>query len=165
MDSPHESQREGETVYERHGHVQGRKRSATHYAWTNMIQRCTNAKRPDYPTYGGRAISVCRKWRDSFAAFLADMGKRPSPQHSLDRFPDQNGNYEPGNCRWATKHQQMQNTRGTRLITFNGETHGLNEWARRLGMTHSSLQGRFRRGWSLERTLTQSKRKEVRCGN
>lgn len=127
-----------------------------------MIARCTNPNRHDYLSYGGRGILVCQRWRESFATFLADVGGRPSKAHSLDRFPNMNGNYEPGNVRWATKHEQMQNTRGTRLITFNSETHGLNEWARRLGMTHSSLQGRMRRGWSLEKTLTTPKRKEVR---
>jgi hypothetical protein len=149
-------------MYEAHGHTRNRQRSATHYAWTNMIQRCTNPNRHDYKSYGGRGIQVCQKWRDSFSAFLADVGERPSADHSLDRYPNMNGNYEPGNVRWATKHQQMQNTRGTTLITFRGETHGLNEWARRLGMTHSSIQGRLQRGWSLEKTLTQPKRKEVR---
>jgi hypothetical protein len=130
-----------------------------------MVARCTNSNRPDYAFYGGRGIQVCREWRESFAAFLQAVGERPSPKHSLDRFPNMNGNYEPGNVRWATKHEQMQNTRATRLISFNGQTHGLNEWARRLGMTHSSIQGRMRRGWPLEKTLTTPKRKEVRRGN
>lgn len=152
-------------MYERHGHVPNKRRSPTHQAWTNMIQRCTNPKRPDFIYYGGRGIQVCAQWRDSFSVFLADMGERPTPGHSIDRFPNQNGNYEPDNCRWATKHEQMQNTRGTRLISFNGATHGLTEWARQLGMTHSSIQGRLRRGWPIERALTQPKRKEDRHGN
>jgi len=119
-----------------------------------MVQRCTNANRPDYKFYGGRGIKVCDRWLNSFAMFLEDMGERPSSQHSLDRFPDMNGHYEPGNARWATKHEQMQNTRGTKLIEFNGESMGINAWARRLGINHASLQGRLRRGWPLEKALT-----------
>lgn len=127
-----------------------------------MIQRCTNANRPDFAFYGGRGIQVFPAWRASFAKFLADMGERPSPQHSLDRYPDQNGNYEPDNCRWATKHEQMQNTRATKLISFNGETMGLNAWAQKLGIDHSTLQGRFRRGWALEKALTLGATRERR---
>jgi hypothetical protein len=140
-------------MYERHRHTLGLTRSATHVAWTNMIQRCTNQSRPDFSFYGGRGISVCPQWRESFTRFLADMGERPSPKHSLDRFPDQNGNYEPGNCRWATKHEQMQNTRHTRRITFNGETMGLNAWAKRIGINKESLRYRLNR-WPIEKALT-----------
>jgi hypothetical protein len=149
--------------YERLGHVIGRRRSGTNNAWTNMVARCTNPKRPDYRYYGGRGISVCDRWRNSFAAFVEDMGPKPADM-SIDRIDNSRG-YEPGNCRWATRHEQMQNTRATRLLTKDGETHGLNEWARRLGMTHASLQGRLRRGWSVDRTLAQAKRKEIRRGN
>ncbi len=139
-------------MYERHGHVRGRKRSGTHHTWTNMIARCTNPNRPDYAFYGARGIAVCQRWRDSFAAFLADMGEKPAGL-SLDRIDNGKG-YEPGNCRWATKYEQMQNTRGTRLIAFGGEVMGLNAWAAKLGICHSSLQGRLRRGWPLEKALT-----------
>lgn len=140
-------------MYERHGHTAERKRSAAHYAWTNMIQRCTNPKRPDYSFYGGRGIEVCARWRESFAAFLEDVGPRPSSGHSLDRYPDQNGNYEPGNCRWATKHEQMQNTRGTQLIAFNGETMGVNAWAKKIGINKESLRYRLA-NWPMEKALT-----------
>jgi hypothetical protein len=139
-------------MYERHGHVRGRKRSATHYAWTNMISRCINKNRPDYHRYGGRGITVCDAWRNSFSAFLADMGPRPDGT-SLDRI-DNNCGYEPGNCRWATKHEQMQNTSATRRISFRGETMGINAWASRLGINKQSLSDRLRRGWPLEKALT-----------
>lgn len=141
-------------MYERHGHTRQLTRSSEHYAWTNMIQRCTNPKRADFHQYGGRGIKVCDEWLNSFAAFLSDVGSRPSPQHSLDRYPNLNGNYEPGNCRWATKDQQMQNTRATRLITFNGQTMGLNAWAKQIGIGRQSLSDRLRRGWPLEKALT-----------
>lgn len=84
-------------------------------SWANMIQRCTNAKHPKYPDYGGRGITVCDRWRNSYREFLADVGRRPSPQHTLDRFPDVNGNYEPSNVRWADPVQQANNRRPRRV--------------------------------------------------
>jgi hypothetical protein len=78
-----------------------------------MKQRCYNPNNRNFPNYGGRGITVCAAWRDDFAAFLHDMGPRPSPDHSLDRFPDNDGNYEPGNVRWATPDQQRGNMRHT----------------------------------------------------
>jgi len=79
-------------------------------AWHNMIQRCTNPSNPGYKRYGGRGIKVCDRWKD-FTNFLADVGERPSPELSIDRYPDNDGNYEPGNVRWATTQQQRDNQR------------------------------------------------------
>lgn len=146
--------------YERVGHALGGKRSPTLNTWTNMVGRCTNPNRPDYRYYGWRGVTVCDRWRESFAAFLADMGPKPDGL-SLDRI-DNSGGYGPENCRWATKHEQMQNTRHTRLIAFNGHTMGLNAWAAQIGITHSSLQGRLRRGWTLEKSLMTPRRRENR---
>jgi hypothetical protein len=80
-------------------------------SWANMVQRCHNPDHPKFHYYGGRGISVCSVWRESFPAFLAHIGPRPSPGHSIDRFPDNNGNYEPGNVRWATQKEQVANSR------------------------------------------------------
>lgn len=77
--------------------------------WTNMKQRCFNRKHPAYYIYGGRGIIVCDRWKNSFQNFLEDMGPKPSAGHSIDRFPDKDGNYQPGNCRWATLAEQAAN--------------------------------------------------------
>ena len=118
-----------------------------------MVMRCTNAKQADYKYYGGRGITVCERWRESFGFFLADMGERPSSLHSIDRIDNTRG-YEPGNCRWATKEQQMQNTRSTRLITFAGETMGLTAWARKLGLSKESFRFRLL-NWPLNEAITR----------
>ena len=92
--------------------------------WVSMRSRCQTSN----PYYGGRGIVVCERWRNSFADFLADMGPRPSAAHSIDRYPNNDGNYEPGNCRWATKNQQARNTRRTKLITVGDKSMTLGEW-------------------------------------
>ena len=94
--------------YEKHYQVISCKRSATYQTWTNMRQRCSNPKRPDYKYYGGRGIKVCERWNNSFLAFIKDMGERPEGK-TIDRYPNKDGNYEPGNCRWATAKEQALN--------------------------------------------------------
>ncbi len=79
--------------------------------WANMKDRCYRKTHPQWDSYGGAGIIVCQQWKDSFETFLADMGPRPSPKHSIDRYPNPFGNYEPANCRWATQSQQMRNRR------------------------------------------------------
>ncbi|HEY9737554.1 MAG TPA: hypothetical protein V6D06_14770 [Trichocoleus sp.] len=114
-----------------------------------MKSRCHNPNNAAYDRYGGRGIVVCDRWRESFENFYADMGPRPSEQHSIDRI-NNDGNYEPGNCRWATDKQQSRNTRRNRLLTYNGETLFLDEWAERLSISKHTLQTRLWRGWSVE---------------
>lgn len=97
-----------------------------------------------YADYGGRGIRVCERWASSFEAFLADMGPKPGPEYSIDRI-DVNGDYEPGNCRWATSGQQANNTRRNRRFTHDGLTMTLTEWAARIGISISALHGRLRR--------------------
>jgi hypothetical protein len=93
--------------------VHGRSRTPEYHAWKNMRQRCLNPNHPNYHHYGGRGVTICDQWLDSFAAFLADVGERPAPGLSLDRI-DNDGNYEPGNVRWATQSQQIRNQRPRR---------------------------------------------------
>lgn len=97
-----------------HGHASVDHKTGEYRAWVQMKTRCFNPNYSERHLYGGRGITVCDRWCDSFEAFLADMGEKPSPTHSLDRFPNPNGNYEPGNCRWATPTQQANNRRTRR---------------------------------------------------
>lgn len=116
-----------------------------------MVARCTNPRHVNFKAYGGRGITVCAEWRD-FGAFIAAMGSRPSPQHTLERI-NNNGHYEPGNVRWATRAEQSRNTRRTRLVAFNGETLCIQDWAQRLGIDHHTLRYRLSR-WPIERALS-----------
>jgi hypothetical protein len=132
--------------------------SATHRtveydAWAHMIRRCHTPTTHNYANYGGRGISVCERWRYSFENFLADMGERPSPKHSLDR-RDNNGNYEPANCRWATPIEQGNNTRKVRLITYKGKTQSVSAWTRELGFPRETLRKRIATGWPIDLAFT-----------
>jgi hypothetical protein len=110
-----------------------------------MVQRCTNKNRTDYEHYGGRGILVYFDWMGpgGFQQFLADVGARPTKKHSLDRI-DPDGNYEPGNVRWATKSMQNSNKSGF-IVEFNGERLTIYEWAARLNMHPGALRKRFSR--------------------
>lgn len=130
-----------DTLPIKHGQAVSGERSPSYSSWNAMRSRCLNQGSPDYERYGGRGILVCERW-DDFAAFLEDMGERPSMQHSVDRI-DPNGHYEPGNCRWATSKQQGRNRRNNRLLTHGGETLCLSEWSERIGISLSALRSRL----------------------
>jgi len=121
--------------------------------WVNMKSRCLIKSSSYYCDYGGRGITVCDRWKNSFSDFMEDMGPRPSSGHTLDRI-DNNGNYEPSNCRWATRREQSNNTRRNRIVEYNGESLSIAEWARKLSLTYPTVYLRLKRGWSIERTLT-----------
>lgn len=125
----------------------------TYNSWHGMQARCHCSSNKDYPRYGARGIYVCARWRDSFENFLADMGERPSPQHSLDRWPDNNGPYAPDNCRWATVKEQARNRRTTRRVIFNGEEVSLSECCETLRVHYATATQRMGRGWSVEDAL------------
>ncbi len=132
----------------------GQTQASEYRAWCAMKARCLNTKTGCYKNYGGRGITVCDEWRDSFKAFFAHIGPRPSPNHSIDRYPDNNGNYEPGNVRWATAPQQRRNSRQNTYLTINGETHCLADWARIAGVGNSAFSGRIKRNWPKEKLLS-----------
>lgn len=121
--------------------------------WNAMRQRCSNPKNRAYKNYGGRGIRVCERWL-YFANFIEDVGPRPSKSHSLDRI-DNNGDYEPDNVRWATLEEQNLHKRVSRLITYNGKTQPLFMWAKETGLDRLVIHKRLKRGWSIERALTQ----------
>lgn len=137
----------------KHGQSGG---SKAYRAWGSMKQRCSN---PYDPAYWQR-IFVCDRWMNSFENFYEDMGDPPSPQHSLHRV-DNDGNYEPENCIWATSEVQQNNRSDTKWIEFRGERRGLTEWCRILDLDRSAVQSRFRHGWSAERALTEPVKKRV----
>lgn len=136
-----------------HGQSTKGGRSNAFIVWTAMLQRCYNKNRPEYHRYGGRGITVCKRWRESVVNFIADMGKRPTENHSLDRI-NNDGNYEPGNCRWATMLQQCNNTHRTRRFALNGREYTLREWAAQTGMNPKLIDARIRMGWSVNRAFT-----------
>lgn len=113
--------------------------------WQGMIRRCYDQRAPKYRFYGGAGVSVCDQWMgpDGVSQFAADMGARPSPQHTLDRWPNPRGNYEPGNCRWATRTQQAANMRNNINVQFNGELICLAEMSRRTGVPYMTLRHRI----------------------
>jgi len=120
--------------------------------WAGMIQRCENPNTLSFHNYGGRGISVCRRWKESVAAFAQDMGPRPDG-YTLDRV-DNDGDYTPDNCRWASLQEQQRNKRTNRVIEFNGEKKLLVEWASEKGISVKALWFRLYDGWSVERALT-----------
>jgi hypothetical protein len=135
-----------------HGHALAKGVAPVYSTWSKMVDRCINPNLKEYKRYGGRGISVCERWR-VFENFLADMGEKP-PGLSIDRIKN-GGNYEPGNCRWATPTQQQRNRRDNRIFTVRGITACLEELCDRYGLYHSLVQARIDKlGWSVEDAFT-----------
>ena len=136
----------------------GLTKTPEHRIWLYMRKRILNKNMPDYHRYGGRGIAICPEW-DDFTVFLADMGHRPSPQHSIDRI-DNDGDYTPENCRWSTATEQAQNRRSNIKVTRGGVTRCLKEWCIELNMPYQTVWARVKtHNWSIERALTQPVRK------
>ena len=139
-------------------------RHKTFQCWSSMKQRCLNEKSQSYKSYGGRGIGICEKWINSFFEFVLDMGEKPEGM-SLDRI-DNNGDYEPSNCRWATPKQQANNRNANVVVEWNGESKTLTEWATFLGVNCVTFLDRYRRGMRgadllNPGTLTQRKKKST----
>ena len=131
----------------------GMTKTREYVAWYHMKRRCYNKNYKKYKNWGGRGITVCNRWL-KFENFYKDMGKRPA-RTSIDRI-DNNGNYEPNNCRWATVKEQNNNRRSNRLLTFNRKTQNITQWTNELGINRSTLYSRLRYGWSVEKALTNN---------
>jgi hypothetical protein len=133
-------------------HGETRKGKSPEYQiWLGIKRRCTNPKATGFANYGGRGIKMCERWAKDFTAFLSDMGRRP-PGTFIERI-DNNGNYEPTNCKWATRLEQANNARSNRLLTLNGETKTATQWARLLNLPAEVIRHRLDKGWSFERIL------------
>lgn len=128
---------------------------------SSIKQRCCNPKDAAYKNYGGRGITVCDRWLDKkkgLLNFVEDMGKRPSPLHSIDRI-NNDGPYSPENCRWATRQQQARNRKSSRFLTCNGVTKLMCEWVDETGLSHALIRHRLRNGWTVEEALLTPKNK------
>lgn len=161
------SMRKGETrscgclILETRFKVHGMWQARMYKIWIGMKSRCYCPTYTNYRYYGGRGITVCPEWKDDFAQFYKDVGEPPTPKHSMDRI-NNDGNYEPGNVRWATKEEQMNNRRNNRFLTHNGETKTLKEWSLKLKIDDSTLFWRLDHGWSVEKTLTTRPLTEIK---
>jgi len=138
-----------------HNHLKhGMTNTRLHHIWKSIKQRCYNPNNNRYSNYGGRGITVCDEWRNSFNAFYEwAMANGYADDLTIDR-KDTNGNYEPSNCCWATQKEQQNNRRNNCLITHNGETHTLAEWAAITGLKYQTIQRRLKTGWNIKDALT-----------
>lgn len=145
----------------RHGNIKhGGHGTLTYARWKSMMQRCNDPAASNFKHYGGAGISVCERWHD-FASFLTDMGACPDKSMTLDRLKNER-DYEPGNCRWATKAQQNVNRSHCVRLTHDGRTQNMSDWAREFGITPNLLVARLRLGWAVGRAITQPLQRQVR---
>jgi hypothetical protein len=127
--------------------------------WQSMKRRCAYKKESRYERYGGRGISVCEKWKNNYQSFFEDMGLPPSMDHQIDRI-DNDGNYEPSNCRWVTRQENARNKSNNTFLEYDGKLLTIAEWAERLGINRSLIESRLSRGSSIEKALTVNMRPE-----
>jgi hypothetical protein len=137
----------------------GMRASKEYVTWESMRARCSRQSVDSFPSYGGRGISVCKRWDESFEAFFADMGPKPTHGHSIDRI-DTNGDYEPGNCRWATASEQAKNRRNSIALTAFGERKPLLDWLQdpRCVVPETALRKRVSMGFAHEDAIAVPKR-------
>lgn len=118
-------------------------KTSTWQSWKSMRERCNSKNHVKYNDYGGRGITICKEWQDSFDTFLEDMGEKPDKSYSIDRI-DNNGNYEPSNCKWSTRKEQQNNRRNCWYITLNGETLTITQWSERMDIHHQVIRNRIK---------------------
>lgn len=124
------------------------------HTWESIIKRCTNPNTIGWELYGGRGIKICESWRHDFIAFYNHIGTRPSKKHSIDRI-DNDGDYEPGNVRWATKQEQANNRRTNHYVTLRGNTLTISEWAKFTNVKRTTIHQRLKYGWPPAKAIFQ----------
>jgi hypothetical protein len=137
-----------------HGDSRRGLRTKEYKTWVRIKRRCFVPECPGYERYGGRGITMCERWRDSYEAFLEDIGRSPQGSYSIDRI-DNNGNYEPGNCRWATSREQASNRCTTRLVEAFGRSMCITAWSRETGLSAQVITWRLARGMGAEEALSK----------
>lgn len=147
----------------KHGESPHRNRTSEYETWVQMKARCVNPRHCQYDRYGGRGIAVCRKWIKSYKAFLLDVGRKPSPNHTLDRIKNNKG-YSPGNVRWATHVEQNRNKSDNRIVYVDRSPMCISEVIERFGLNRSTLVSRLRRGWSLEDSIRKPSKQTLEVG-
>lgn len=145
-------------------YIHGLSYTPEYRAWQTMRLRCTVPTNPAYADYGGRGITVCERWIESPANFIADMGSKPSPAHELDRKDNDKG-YSPENCRWVTRTVNDRNRRSNVMIEFRGETRAMVEWCEMLNIPQDTARYRMKNGWSIEDSLTKPVRDKAQNGH
>lgn len=134
----------------------GMSKTPTYDTWQNMITRCHNPAATAYYKYGAKGVTVCDRWRESFEAFLADVGTRPGRAHTIDRIDNARG-YEPGNCHWATMKAQQNNRTNNHRLTLGSETLTVAQWAARIGRCTTTIRNRLALGWPMEKVLSPAR--------
>ncbi len=135
-----------------HGHSTNKKSSKTYETWRSIKKRCINKNHPHFKDYGGRGITICDEWLNSFSNFLKDMGEKPEG-YSIDRI-DNNKGYYKENCKWSNIKEQNNNKRNNTILEFNGVKKTISQWSDFTGIKDCTISERIKRGWSIEKTLT-----------
>ena len=138
----------------RHGHARRGQVTPEFVAWQAMKRRCIDPNHKKFSYYGAKGVSVCPRWMNSFEDFLEDMGPKPSPSHSLDRYPNRHGDYEPENVRWATKAEQFANRDIARTVLIDGVNRPLADVCREKGLNLKAIRSRLNREWTIEKAFS-----------
>jgi hypothetical protein len=143
------------------GTKHGMRNTSEYNTWVHMIQRCHNPNNKDYPNYGGRGIIVCDMWRESFEAFYMTIGPKTTPEHTIERI-DTNGNYAPGNVKWATRTEQNRNQRSNVNLTIGDVTKSVSEWSldEDCPVSKFTIFKRLDRGWGPRRAVFEPSQKK-----
>ncbi len=138
----------------KHGDARRKCAAPEYKSWSMMLSRCLNKNNRDYARYGGRGVTVCIQWQgeNGYQEFLSCIGRRPTRKYEIDRI-NNDGSYEPGNVRWATRLQQNRNSSNVRLLYINGETKCVSEWAEFSGIPYRTILDRLHRGWPAEKAV------------